>query len=390
MLKDGPKQKICLIAGEESGDLLGARLMAALKEEISADTHFVGVGGRLMEEQGLKSIFAMRDLSVMGIIEVLPRLPKILRRIHQTVTMIKNEKPDLVITIDSPDFCFRVAKAVKEQMNDAPKMLHYVAPTVWAWRPERAKKVARLYDGIMCLYPFEPTYFENEGLKARFVGHSVLESGYEHGNGKELRKELNIEENEPVLGVLFGSRMGELNKVGPCLRAAVEQIADQQKNCHVLSPTLPHLERQVKNLLEGLPCKVHVISDVKKKWDCFSAMDKAFATSGTVGLELAVAGVPHVIAYKMNPISWQIIKRKVTVDYAHLANILLNEPVVGEFIQDKCKAGAIASGLSKIDEASQKQAFDKAREQLSGSNDNAPSLQAAKFIGDYLRSSITT
>ncbi len=393
MPRDSAILKICLIAGEASGDALGARLMQAIKRETATAVHFSGVGGPQMEAEGLQSIFPMRDISVMGIAEVLPKLAKILARIRQTVSFIKREHPDIVVTIDSPDFCFRVARKVKASSAQPPRMVHYVAPTVWAWRPERAKKVAKLYDGMMCLYPFEPPYFEAEGLASAFTGHSVLGSGCGKGNGAALRRELGIPEDAAVLGVLFGSRMGELNRVGPVLHDAAVRIAAANGGMHIISPTFPHLGRQTKNLLRSMDCKTHVITDQKRKWDCFAAMDMALATSGTVGLELAVADVPHVIAYKMSPLTAQIVRRKVTVKYAHLVNILLDQPAVPEFIQEKCTAAAIAEsacGLMAQDGGAQPEAFAKARNLLLGSSKDDPSVQAARFVLDNicLRSSL--
>lgn len=390
MPRDPGHVKICIIAGEASGDALGSRLMAELNRCTQNNIRFIGIGGPLMQSEGLDSLFPMQDLSVMGIFEVLPRVGKILRRIKQTVQLIADEKPDLVITIDSPDFCFRVAKKVQEEVKNKPKMVHYVAPTVWAWRPERAKKVAALYDGIMCLYPFEPEYFEKEGMQAAFVGHSVLEAAESKADGQKLREELQIPADAEVLGLLFGSRMGELNRVGSVLHEVVEKLTTKNKDLHILSPTLPHLERQVKNLLQGLPCKTHIVTNPAKKWNCFAAMDKALATSGTVGLELAVAGVPHMIAYKINHLTWRIIKRKVSVKYAHLVNILLDDLIVPECIQEECKPDAIMQTFDSIDVEAQQRSFSKARKMLSGESDKAPSAQAAEFVLGYLRSFIST
>ncbi len=390
MPHDGPHLKICLIAGEASGDALGARLMAALQEGLGQTPEFIGVGGDQMRTQGLQSLFPMNELSVMGIVEVLPRLPLILRRIKQTVSMIEAQKPDLVITIDSPDFCFRVIKSLRDRGNKDIKAIHYVAPTVWAWRPERAQKVAALYNGIMCLYPIEPEYFTKEGMDAAFTGHSVLESGYDKGDAHTLRNELGIPGGAQVLGILFGSRMGELNRVGPVLRGAAEQLAARNPDMHIIAPTLPHLRRPVKNLLERMPCKTHVVHDTARKWDCFAAMDKAIATSGTVGLELAVASVPHVIGYKMNLMTWRIVKKKVNVKYAHLANILLDRQVVPEFIQGDCKASSIAAAVDNIDIKLQHDSFAQVRSMLAGERDSPQSKQAAQFAAGYLRSLIST
>lgn len=370
---------IFVTAGEASGDVLGARLMEALRREHGGEIVFSGVGGPLMEAQGLQSLFPMRDLSVMGIVEVLPRLNKILKRISQVSVYIEKNKPNIVVTIDAPDFSFRVAEQVRKRVADPPVMVHYVAPTVWAWRPERAAKVARLYDGILCLFPFEPPYFEKEGLAAAFIGHPALEGDLGRGDGAGLRKKLDIPADAQVLGILFGSRTGELSRVGPILRAAAEKVAVRTARLHILSLTLPHLEKQVAGLLRGLPCPTRIVTDSGRKADAFAAMTMALATSGTVGLELAVAGVPHVIGYKVNRISYEIIRRKVTVKYAHLANILLDRPVVPEFIQGNCTADNMATALLE-GLPDQREAFSTVRQSLAGAANLSPSAQAARFV----------
>ena len=372
-----------IIAGETSGDILGARLMQSLKEQ-KPNTEFYGVGGAQMAEQGLQSLFPMNDLSVMGIAEILPRLPKILRRIRQTVDHIIKTKPDIVITIDSPDFCFRVAKKLRDRMgDDCPPLIHYVAPTVWAWRPERAKKIAALYNGIICLFPIEPPYFEKEGMKAIFTGHPAIEKCQAHDEeaGLKLRKELNISENAKVMGLLFGSRIGEIHRMGPILRqAAFQHIKGSNEDIHILAPTLPYLRKDVRNLLESMPCHAHIIDDQSRKWDCFGAMDYALATSGTVGLELAIANVPHVIGYKVNYLTWRIVRSKINIEFAHLANILRNKLIIPEHIQLSCTAQGLRDSLDSIALESQQNEFSALRKMLSGDTSKTPSDQAAEFV----------
>lgn len=382
--------KVFIIAGEASGDILGARLMHAMREQYNGDVEFSGVGGAAMGVQGLDSLFPMQDLSVMGIAEVLPRLPKILRRIAQTVEAVGEQKPDLFISIDSPDFCFRVAKAVRTKLATPPKMVHYVAPTVWAWRPERAKKVAKLYDGIMCLFPFEPPYFEREGMKAAFVGHPVMESGLTYANDSAFRVHHNIPANATVMGLLFGSRMGELNRMGPVLRAAARVVAKDDPALHIVSPTLPHLKREVRNLLQKMPCHVHIIDDTAEKYESFRAMNFALATSGTVGLELGVADTPHIIAYRMSPVTWRMIRNKLKVKYAHLVNILLDRPVVPEFIQQNCQPEPMGADLLALKRdgglaLQQRKDFTRVRELISVDDDTTPSRAAARFVLDILK-----
>lgn len=378
-----------MIAGEPSGDLLGGRLMVAISQMAGQRAVFYGVGGSSMRGHGLFSLFPMNDLSVMGVAEVLPRLPLILRRIKQTIADVMAKNPAVVVTIDAPDFCFRVANGLREAGYKG-KLVHYVAPTVWAWRPERAKKVAALYDGIMCLLPFEPGYFTREGMKAAFVGHSVLEEGWDHTDPSGLRLHYNIPANKKVLGLLFGSRVGELNRVGPVLREAALLIAQGNPDLHIVTVTLPHVEKLARNLLREMPCTTTVIVDPNHKFHTFSVMDAAIATSGTVGLELAVAGVPHVIGYKINPLTHALVRSKIKTKYAHLANILLNYPLVPEFIQGDCKPEALAhaAGLYLQDYNAvkyQKDGFRSAMHMIQGEHAGTPSQQAAAFTLSFLQ-----
>lgn len=380
--------KVFITAGEASGDILAARLMKALHAETGGQVSFIGVGGAHMAAEGLQSLFPMTDLSVMGIAEVLPRLPKILSRIRQTAAAVAGNRPDVLITVDSPDFSFRVAKIVRETMGEMrPRMVHYVAPTVWAWRAERAKKVAGLYDGILCLLPFEPSYFEREGMKAAFVGHAMMESGFTNADGAAFRARHNIPADATVLGVLFGSRMGELNRMGPVIRASILPLLKEDHNIHILAPTLPHLKREVLNYLQKQPCAYHLTDDPAEKAAAFRAMDFAMATSGTVGLELAVAGVPHVIGYRLSNLTYRMVRNKIKIKYAHLANILLDDGNVPEFIQDKCTAADITPVLRLLKTGGlqverQKQAFGKVRQMIAGPNCETPSAQAARFVMD--------
>ena len=380
---------IYLIAGEASGDALGAQLMAALDRYFEGQVSFSGIGGPLMEGKGLKSLFPMQDLSVMGLAEVLPNLIKILRRISQTVEDIKKRRPDLVVTIDAPDFSFRVAKAVQKRVSDPPKLVHYVAPTVWAWRPGRAKKIARFLDGLICLFDFEPPYFEQEGLTSVAVGHPLVEGPALQADGRAFRVAHSISPGARTVGILFGSRAGEVKRLGPVLSAVMRKIVQAGDNIHFIVPTLPHIEDRVKDLAKNLNAPVHITTDPNEKWNAFAACDTAVAVSGTVGLELAAIGVPHVIAYKMNPLTWQIVKRLIRVRYAHLANIMLDRPVIPEFIQGDCKPDYIAAEtLSLLTDEMHKDRqlshLEQIRNRLGAEEKEKPSDRAAAFLSSVL------
>lgn len=389
MASNSKPLRIMLIAGEASGDLLGARLMAALKSQHAGAISFSGIGGPMMEVGGLQTLFPMRELSLMGIMEILPNIPRLLRRIKQTADMIRAIQPDIVVTIDSPDFCFRVARMVQKEGKRNCPWVHYVAPTVWAWRPERAAKMASLYDGIICLLPFEPPYFTRVGMKAVFTGHPAIENVGGFGAGQGFRARHGIPLRDGFLfGVLFGSRHSEIGRMGEIIRQSVLKVLEkaQRPDVHIVAPTFPHLKDEVTALLKNMPCPVHIVTDPAEKWPVFDATEVAFAVSGTVGLELALASVPHVIAYRMNRLTWEIVRRKVKVPYAHLANILMEDRVVPEFIQDQCRPELIADELLALFNPNgaastfQRNAFMNLKQRIRGDGNGAPPEQAARFV----------
>lgn len=369
---------IYLIAGEASGDFIGAQLIAALKKE-NPDIKISGIGGKLMQGQGLRSLFPMEDLSVMGIAEILPRLPKLIGRINQCITDIMVQNPDMVLSIDAPDFSFRVQKAIRKKMIQPPRQVHYVAPTVWAWREKRALKVSHFLDAMICLFDFEPPYFEKVGLKSIAVGHPMIESGIIDatpaliGGGEGHKK----------IGLFLGSRGGELKGTAPVLVNAVRKIKEQNDHIELIVPTLPHLEKTITEMLAPLDVPMTIVTDQQDKWGVFKACDIALAVSGTVGLELAVANVPHIVAYKASPFTAFMIRRLIKTPFAHLANILLGDYVVPEFIQEDCNADIIAEKAIELMgnqslRDQQKFYFGQVREKLGSSN--RPSEKAAQFL----------
>jgi len=372
---------VYLIAGEPSGDVLGGRLMQGLKELAGDDNvQFSGVGGPLMSTAGLNSLFPMDELTVMGLAEVLPRIPNILKRIRQTAADIRARKPDVIVTIDAPDFCFRVAK--KLSGFDVP-IVHYVAPSVWAWRPGRANKVARLVDHVMCLLPFEPPYFERAGVAATFVGHSILESGADKGNGAAFRSRHNITDNEKVLLVLPGSRMGEISRLMDIFGETVQGALATAGPCRVVIPTVAGVAAEVRQRTSAWDNTL-IVEGEAEKYDAFAAADAALAASGTVSLELAMAGVPSLIAYRLSPLTAFIAKRLIRVKYASIINLILDKPAIPEFIQENCTAARMTPALvdllqSDTERAQQADDIAKALAALRA-GDDAPSMAAAKVV----------
>ena len=301
-------QKIFMIAGEHSGDVLGSGLIRSLKDK-SPEIQLSGIGGPLMEKQGFKSLMNMEELGVMGIWEVIGQLPRLLKLMEAVVIEIENFNPDVVVTIDLPDFNFEIGKRLKKRGKSKARIVHYAAPSVWAWRPGRAKKVARFLDGMMCLFPHEPPYFTRHGLKSAFVGHPLSEYDPSTADGPAFRERYNIGADEVVLAVFFGSRERELDVHAKIFMEAMEIIREQYfPDLVVIFPTLPYLEYEVMKAIHGANYKGFVLVNPDEKWDEFAACNAALAVSGTVGLELAYMGVPHIIAYKMHPLSWLMVK----------------------------------------------------------------------------------
>jgi lipid-A-disaccharide synthase len=374
---DGPE--IMLVAGEASGDQLGGRLMAAIKAQ-EPQTRFIGVGGPRMEREGLKSLFPMNEMSVMGVTEVVPHIPHLLKRISQTADYAKSEKPDAVVTIDAPDFSFRVGKKLKDK---GIPLIHYVAPSVWAWRPGRAKKIAGFLDHLLALLPFEPSYFEKEGLPTTFIGHSAVEERHD-GDGGRFRAQHGLSADQKLLAVLPGSRNSEVKRLLPVFREVIDAIAQKYPDARIVVPTVSKVADVVRVEMNSWPLDPIVVATDQERHDAFAAANCALAASGTVSLELAISGVPHVIAYQVNALTGWIAKRLIKIDTVTIVNLVLGRKLIPEFLQEKCKAKNIIPVLDDLmadgpQSAEQKTGFDEACTML-GFGDRAPSEKAAEQI----------
>ncbi len=386
--------KIFLVAGEESGDILGADLMSALKIKYpKTEFIFRGIGGARMESHGLNSLFPMQELSLMGIAEIVPQIPHLLKRITETADAVETFQPDIFLTIDAPDFSFRVAKQIKKRALSIPFKVHYVAPTVWAWRPKRAEKISKLYDAILCLFPFEPPYFEAEKMKAKFVGHPMSALLADVSKTSFIERH-DLGRYSDKIGLLLGSRKSEVERMAPIFFPALLNVLRSLENPYVIIPTLPQLQPLIEIYLEQYNVKEHavIISDREEKYQAMASCDAAMATSGTVGLELSVLGVPHVIAYRLNRLTYEIGKRLITTKYAHLTNIMLHHRIVPEFIQNDATPENISSNLidlmhNKHSRRGQIEAFEAVRQKIKGADNLSPSENCAVFLMDQFSAS---
>ncbi len=384
-----------LIAGEASGDNLGAGLMRALKSKLGGDVKFMGVGGPKMLAEGLDLLFPHTELMHFGIFEVARHVPRLLKRIDQAAETVLAVRPAALITIDSPDFCFRVAKKVRREdsrriSNPESRipLVHYVAPTVWAWRPGRAKKIATFLDLLLAVLPFEPPYFTREGLPCAFVGHSVVESGADEGDGDAFRAAFDIAQDVPLLAVLPGSRNGEISRLLPIFRETVRRLAVKHPSLRVVIPVVSHLKDRIVADVAAWPVPVTVVETEKDKFDAFAASTAALACSGTVALELALARLPSVIAYKLSALTVFLFKRFIRVRFVNLVNIMHDAPVVPEFLQGDCTPEKLAEAVDVLlsDKSVRKKQIAKleAAAQWLGKGKIAPSARAAEAVLDAI------
>lgn len=378
---------IFVIAGESSGDVLGARLMAALKRGTGYQIDFAGIGGPAMAEEGLVSRFPMNELSLLGIAEILPHIPQLRRRIAETVAGIKHLKPDILVTIDAPAFCLRVSR----QVSGIVPRVHYVAPQHWAWRPGRAYDLARATDHLMALLPFEPEFFARYGVDCAFVGHPVVEGGAGMGNAARFRRRHAIPEDSPLLTVLLGSRRGEVRRLLPVFEQAVARLHQLIPDLRVVLPTVPHLASQIGAAAEAWPMPTILVEERLDKFDAFAASTAALAASGTVALELALSGTPSVIAYRVHPVTGLLVKLLLNVRHVSLINIITGREIVPELIQGNCRPDRIADEIGRlltdpVARAAQRAGFEELAHRM-GVGGPSPGDRAAAYVQDVLATS---
>jgi lipid-A-disaccharide synthase len=374
---------VYLVAGEPSGDLLAERLMAALVEKTGGNIRFAGIGGEAMRRQGLVSLFPQADLAVMGLAEVVPRIPRILARLQQTLADIRAQQPAIIVTVDSWGFTGRLAKRLKAEGSPVPR-IHYVAPMVWAWKAKRVHQVAERVDLLLCLLPNEPAYFRAVGLPAVHVGHSVLENGADRGDAAAFRQRHGIAEEAPVLCLLPGSRRSETSRLLPVFAATLDRLAARHPGLCAVVPTVETVAAEVSQAVAGWRVPTTVVSGTAERYDAFAASRVALAASGTVAVELALARVPMVITYRVAPATAFLAKRLLKVPFVSLVNLLAERCVVPEFLQENCRPDLLAEAVEQLleDEAVRRRQLAETAEALArlGLGGDSPSRRAASEV----------
>jgi len=374
--------KIYLIAGEPSGDLLGARLMRAMADKCP-DAEFFGIGGETMQQEGLKSLVDISDLAVMGLVEVLPGLPRLIEIFRKTLADIEAVKPDVVVTIDSWSFSARIHKALRKKKLNIPQV-HYVAPQVWAWKKKRARTMYKYIDHLLTLLPYEPKYFTPYKLPTTFVGHPVIESSVVWGSQKAFRQRYNLDDQTKIMAVLPGSRKTEVCRLLPVFLDFIKVFKQKHPEFCFVIPTVRNVEEQVTQMVEESGLPVIIVNTESDRYDAFRAADVAIAASGTVALELAMVDVPHLIAYRVSPLTAWLARHILKIQFVNLSNILLGREIVPELLQEDCNVERILYYVEEflkhdILYERQLEGFAKVREIL-GWGEQTPSANACDEI----------
>lgn len=372
--------RIFIIAGEASGDVLGNRLMTALHRH-DPGIAFSGIGGARMTEAGLSSLFPMQEISYMGLAEILPHILHLKKRIDETIAAIRATQPDILVTIDSPGFTLRVLKAIGP---GGPKRVHYVAPQVWAWRQERVKHFPGLWEELLCLLPFEPAFFAPHGLHPVFTGHPVLESGADKGDAAAFRARHNLPADAVPIMLMPGSRVTETKRLLPVFRQTLALLNAEEKKLVPVLAAAAGIADAVAAQTADWAVRPIIVRGVAERYDAFAACKAALTKSGTSTLELAMAGVPMAVTYRVNPISGFLGRRLIKVPHVAMINLLAGKALVPELLQEQCRPDILAATLLALlrapeQAAAQRAGFSAALASLRAP-EGAPSDAAAKAI----------
>ena len=375
-MKNYNSPNIYIVAGEPSGDILGDQLIRSLESKFNSPI-FNGVGGERMQSNNFTSLFDMSDISIFGIFPVLRKLFFLMNKINDVVKDISQKKPDIIILIDSPDFNHRVAKKVKKYLPDVP-IVCYVAPTVWAWRQGRAKKMSEYFDYLLSVIPFEVNFFEKYGLKTSYVGHPFIER-VKNINDITFSEKYALDKSKTII-FLPGSRKIEIERHSPVMVQAIEYLKDQNLNLNILIATGQKQLDQIRNYFTD----IQIITDDYEKYSLFKKADFACAASGTVTLELGLTETPTIVIYKMDKLTWFFISKMVKVKFVSLVNLILGRESSKELLQDNFNKENLIDELSKLlsDEDGQKKQINDLKEfnAIMNKNIDNPSENASKII----------
>jgi lipid-A-disaccharide synthase len=375
--------EIMLVVGEASGDELGAQLIAAINALGNRSVKITGVGGPAMIGQGMTPLFSIETTAVMGLREVVPRIPAILRRVREASDFALKTRPDVMVIIDSPDFTHRIAQRVK-RLDPSIPIVNYAPPQVWASRSYRAKKMARYIDAVITFFPFETEFFQRCGISSYVAGYPVIERASRMRGGDAFRNAHGIPEDAPLIAVLPGSRRNEIRFILPIFRQAVELLARDIPGLVSVMPTVPHVANLVRDAAAQWPTPVHVIEENGGRYAAFDAADVALAASGTVTSELALARTPMVAGYRLGWLTYALARPFVHVPYIVLINLVLQRPAVPEFVQQACTPAALARALKPLFQNGPARAQQLADLQAAvtafGLGGEAPSIRAARAI----------
>ncbi|WP_332060764.1 lipid-A-disaccharide synthase [Bartonella sp. CB74] len=340
--------KIAIVAGEESGDSLGADLISCLSRQTGCNIHLIGVGGRHLEALGLKSFFDSHDIALIGLGAVLKKLPLLLIHIRNLSKFIAREQPDCLIIIDSPDFTHRVAKKVRTLAPSIP-IIKYVAPTIWAWRPERAKAMRKFVDHVLAVFPFEEKMMKDlEGPATTYVGHRLLTYPPLLTVQSEKKHLCDKQESLSTLIILPGSRNSEIRSLMPIFGEVVKILTQRIPDLRIILPTLPRLVNEIRCFVQDWKSKVEIAVGEDAKWRAFADADVALAALGTVSLELALAKIPMVLCYKLDHFSKLFIVPKLMLWSAALPNIISDRPIVPEYFNEFLRPGMLARQIEQL------------------------------------------
>ena len=375
-MKNYNSPNIYIVAGEPSGDILGDQLIKSLESKFNSPI-FNGVGGERMQSNNFTSLFDMSDISIFGIFPVLRKVFFLMSKINDVVIDISQKKPDIIILIDSPDFNHRVAKKVKKYLPDVP-IVCYVAPTVWAWRQGRAKKMSEYFDYLLSVIPFEVNFFEKYGLKTSYVGHPFIER-VKNINDITFSEKYDLDKSKTII-FLPGSRKVEIERHSPVMVQAIEYLKDQNLNLNILIATGQKQLDQIRDYFTD----IQIITDDYEKYSLFKKADFACAASGTVTLELGLTETPTIVIYKMDKLTWFFISKMVKVKFVSLVNLILGRESSKELLQDNFNKENLIDELSKLlsDEDGQKKQINDLKEfnAIMNKNIDNPSENASKII----------